>query len=113
MGHRGFEKSNVLRAKGQRLIPGGAHTYAKGDDQFPLEAPAFFVRGEGCRAWDTEGRCFVEYGMGLRSVTLGHGFRPVVDAAATALSVRRRVRRSRTCRWGKGCSRFRKRTGIE
>ena len=33
MAHRGFEKSNALREKGQRLIPGGAHTYAKGDDQ--------------------------------------------------------------------------------
>jgi len=75
-----------LRARAHRLIPGGAHTYAKGDDQYPSTAPAFFVRGEGCRAWDTEGRAYVEYGMGLRSVTLGHGFRPVVDAASAALA---------------------------
>ena len=29
------------------------------------------VRGEGARVWDVDGNEFVEYGMGLRSVTLG------------------------------------------
>jgi glutamate-1-semialdehyde 2,1-aminomutase len=73
MAHAGFEKSNVLRAKGQRLIPGGAHTYAKGDDQYPLLAPGHIVRGKGCRAWDADGNEYIEYGMGNRagrSVTL-------------------------------------------
>ena len=44
-------------------------------------APAFIARGNGCRVWDTDGREFIEYGMGLRAVTLGHAYRPVVDAA--------------------------------
>ena len=39
------------------------------------------VRGKGCHAWDTDGNEFIEYGMGLRSVTLGHAFEPVVQAA--------------------------------
>lgn len=69
-----------------RLIPGGAHTYAKGDDQYPVNAPEALVRGLGCRVWDPSGREFVEYGMGLRSVTLGHAFPPVVEAAARALA---------------------------
>ena len=30
-----FSRSNELRARAHQLIPGGAHTYAKGDDQFP------------------------------------------------------------------------------
>jgi glutamate-1-semialdehyde 2,1-aminomutase len=66
-------------------IPGGAHTYAKGDDQFPEDAPGFIVQGKGCRVWDLDGNEFVEYGMGLRSVTLGHAFTPVVEAATRAL----------------------------
>jgi glutamate-1-semialdehyde 2,1-aminomutase len=70
-----------LRNKSHSLIPGGAHTYAKGDDQFPERAPAFIVRGKGCHVWDLDGNEFIEYGMGLRSVTLGHAFGPVVDAA--------------------------------
>jgi len=36
-----FDASNALRPRLHRLIPGGAHTYAKGDDQYPLNAPAF------------------------------------------------------------------------
>jgi glutamate-1-semialdehyde 2,1-aminomutase len=70
------------RARFHRVIPGGSHTYAKGDDQFPSNAPPFLVRGQGCRVWDRRGREFIEYGMGLRAVTLGHAYEPVVEAAA-------------------------------
>ncbi len=77
--------AETLRRRAHELIPGGAHTYAKGDDQFPEEAPPFIVRGDGCHAWDLDGREFVEYGMGLRAVTLGHAFAPVVEAARREL----------------------------
>jgi glutamate-1-semialdehyde 2,1-aminomutase len=76
-----FSESRRLRATSHALIPGGAHTYAKGDDQFPEEAPGFIARGKGCHVWDVDGNEFIEYGMGLRSVTLGHTFEPVVEAA--------------------------------
>jgi glutamate-1-semialdehyde 2,1-aminomutase len=76
-----FIQSRALQSKSHALIPGGAHTYAKGDDQYPELAPGFIARGEGCHVWDIDGNEFIEYGMGLRSVTLGHGFKPVVDAA--------------------------------
>jgi glutamate-1-semialdehyde 2,1-aminomutase len=76
-----FSESRALQPKAHRLIPGGAHTYAKGDDQFPERAPAFIVRGKGCHVWDVDGNEFIEYGMGSRAVTLGHAFQPVVDAA--------------------------------
>jgi glutamate-1-semialdehyde 2,1-aminomutase len=80
-GGRDFSKSRALQPKAHRLIPGGAHTYAKGDDQFPEQAPAFIARGKGCHVWDLDGNEFIEYGMGLRAVTLGHAFEPVVEAA--------------------------------
>ena len=38
------------------------------------------IRGAGCRVWDLHGDEYVEFGSGLRSVTLGHGFEPVMDA---------------------------------
>ena len=76
-----FENSRRLQETAHRLIPGGCHTYAKGDDQFPAESPGFIVRGKGCQVWDADGNAFIEYGMGLRSVTLGHAFEPVVEAA--------------------------------
>jgi glutamate-1-semialdehyde 2,1-aminomutase len=76
-----FERSQELQQKSHRLIPGGAHTYAKGDDQYPEQAPGFLVRGKGCHVWDVDGNEYIEYGMGLRAVTLGHGYEPVVEAA--------------------------------
>lgn len=76
-----FDCSQKLREKSHRLIPGGAHTYAKGDDQYPEFSPGFIARGEGCHVWDVDGNRFIEYGMGMRSVTLGHAYRPVVEAA--------------------------------
>lgn len=79
-------KGDTIRERAHRLIPGGAHTYAKGDDQFPVQTPGFIVRGKGCHAWDADGNEFIEYGMGLRAVTLGHGFEPVVKAVAAELA---------------------------
>jgi glutamate-1-semialdehyde 2,1-aminomutase len=76
-----FERSKALQQKSHALIPGGAHTYAKGDDQYPEQAPGFIARGEGCHVWDVDGNEFIEYGMGLRAVTLGHAYKPVVEAA--------------------------------
>jgi glutamate-1-semialdehyde 2,1-aminomutase len=76
-----FERSKELQKKSHSLIPGGAHTYAKGDDQYPELAPGFFVKGKGCHVWDVDGNEYVEYGMGLRAVTLGHAYPPVVEAA--------------------------------
>src|SRR4051812_47291578 len=76
-----FDKSLALKRKFHDVIPGGSHTYAKGDDQFPEFMPPCIVRGKGCRVWDVDGNEFIEYGMGLRSVALGHAFEPIVTAA--------------------------------
>jgi glutamate-1-semialdehyde 2,1-aminomutase len=82
-----FDRSNELRPLFHRLIPGGAHTYAKGDDQYPFGMSPYIVRGLGCRVWDVDGNEFIEYGSGLRSVTLGHAFEPVIDAARRQLEL--------------------------
>jgi len=76
-----FSKSMALQRKSHELIPGGCHTYAKGDDQYPELAPGFIVRGDGCHVWDVDGNEYIEYGMGNRTVTLGHAYPAVVEAA--------------------------------
>lgn len=83
-----FQRSQRVEALSRRakeLIPGGCHTYAKGDDQYPEQAPPFIARGSGCHVWDLDGNEYIEYGMGLRAVTLGHAFPPVVEAVRKAL----------------------------
>lgn len=74
-----------LRERAHRLIPGGCHTYSKGDDQFPRNAPPLLVGGKGCRVWDPDGREYLDWGMGLRSVILGHAFEPVLEAVRREL----------------------------
>ena len=50
-----YELSRRFSAEVHDYIPGGAHTYSKGDDQFPLNAPAAIVRGKGAHVWDLDG----------------------------------------------------------
>ena len=71
--------------RAHRVIPGGAHTFSRGDDQFPAEAPAGFVRGKGGRVWDVAGREFVDWGMGINNVLIGHAEDVIDDAAVAAL----------------------------
>ncbi len=80
-----FQRSNELRRKAHDLIPGGCHTYAKGDDQYPEQSPGFIVRGKGCHVWDVDGNEFIEYGQGNRSVSLGHAFPEVIEAVRRQL----------------------------
>jgi len=62
------------------IIPGGAHTYSRGDDQFPSNAPAILSKGEGAYVWSPDGKKYLDYGMGLRSVNIGYGNKEVADA---------------------------------
>ncbi len=78
---RKFHQSLTVQERFHKAIPGGSHTYAKGDDQYPEFYAPYIESGKGCRVWDLDGNEFIEYGMGLRAVNLGHAFEPVIAAA--------------------------------
>ncbi len=80
-----FRNSQLLGSKAHALIPGGCHTYAKGDDQYPVLAPGFIQRGCGSHVFDVDGNEYIEYGMGNRAVGLGHAYPPVLKAVRDAL----------------------------
>jgi glutamate-1-semialdehyde 2,1-aminomutase len=80
-----FAKSDAMRTRAHALIPGGCDSMNKGDDQYPILSPGFIVRGLCCHVWDVDGNRYVEYGMGLRAVTLGHAYLPVIEAAQRQL----------------------------
>ncbi len=65
----------------QRVIPGGAHTYSRGSDQFPENAPQILDRGEGAYVYDDKDNKFLDYGMALRAVNLGYANEAVNKAA--------------------------------
>lgn len=71
----------------KRLIPGGGHTYTKGDDQWPEIAPKCIERGEGCYVWDADGNKFTDWSMGLTSVAFGHAHKEINQAAIEAMSL--------------------------
>lgn len=76
---------DLLRARLHDSIPGGAHTYSRGDDQFPENAPPLLVRGKGAYVWDSSGNRYLDYGMALRAVTLGYADDRVNGAAAVEM----------------------------
>lgn len=62
------------------VIPGGAHTYSRGDDQYPVNAPQILSHGKGAYVFDADGKKFLDYGMGLRSVTVGYNYDEISEA---------------------------------
>lgn len=79
-----YDKSREFSNQIHNLIPGGAHTYSKGDDQFPFNAPAAITHGKGAHVWDLDGNEFIDCSMGLTSVCIGHGYEPVAQAVCEA-----------------------------
>lgn len=83
---RSYARSNEAQGRLHAIVPGGAHTYARGSDQYPEDMAPVIASGQAARVRDLDGNTYVEYGIGLRSVTLGHGYQPVLAAAAEAAS---------------------------
>jgi glutamate-1-semialdehyde 2,1-aminomutase len=65
----------------QRVIPGGAHTYSRGADQHPANAPAILARGAGAYVYDDKDNRYLDYGMALRAVHIGYAEKAIDDAA--------------------------------
>ncbi len=64
-----------------KAIPGGAHTYSRGYDQYPANAPQILKRGKGAYIYDEKENEFLDYGMALRAVNLGYANEQVNQAA--------------------------------
>lgn len=68
------------------VIPGGAHTYSRGDDQYPSNAPQLLVKGKNTSVWDADNNEFLDYGMALRSVTIGYAYDYINQAAFSQIN---------------------------
>lgn len=73
--------NDIYQKKAHKYIPAGAHTYSRADDQYPINAPKVLEKGEGAYVWDVDGNKFLDYGMALRAVTVGYGYKRIADAA--------------------------------
>ena len=64
-----------------KVIPGGAHTYSRGDDQYPSNAPQILSYAKDAFVWDPDGNRYLDYGMALRAITVGYNYEPISEAA--------------------------------
>ena len=64
-----------------KSIPGGAHTYSRGYDQFPQNAPEILSHGKGAYVFDDNGNRYLDYGMALRAVNIGYAEDSIDQAA--------------------------------
>jgi glutamate-1-semialdehyde 2,1-aminomutase len=78
-------QSAALNERLHAAVPGGAHTYAKGEDQYPAGLAPIISHGRGGHVWDVDGNEYIEYGSGLRAVGLGHAHQRVVAAVRREL----------------------------
>ena len=67
-------------------IPGGAHTYSRGYNQYSENAPHILSHGKDSYVWDGENRKYLDYGMGLRAVTVGYAYDSIAKAACDEIS---------------------------
>ena len=70
-----------LQARLLRAIPGGAHTYSRGFDQYPDNAPAIMESGHGGYSYGSDGKHYLDFVMGLRSVNIGYAEPSICEAA--------------------------------
>jgi glutamate-1-semialdehyde aminotransferase len=81
-----FARSMSWLHRARQVVPGAAQTLSKGPSMFVEGAyPAFLERGRGCRVWDVDGHEYIDYILGLASITLGYAYPPVVEAVARQL----------------------------
>lgn len=81
-----YAKSEWMVEKFHQIVPGGSHTYSKGDDQFPTVSPKFIERAKGAYCWDVDGNQFLDWAMGNRVMILGHADSVVNQAVFDAIN---------------------------
>jgi Glutamate-1-semialdehyde aminotransferase len=75
-----------LRRRAARVVPGGMYGHLNAAI-FTPEYPQFFVRGEGCRQWDADGREYIDLMCSWGPIVLGHRHPRVEEAAARQLAL--------------------------
>ncbi len=80
-----MDRNEDISRRLNAVIPGGAHTYSRGNDQFPTNAPAAIVSGIGAYVKCLNDKSFLDYGMALRSVSIGYSDKAVNSAVISAI----------------------------
>src|SRR5579859_1549070 len=71
--------SAQLRARAEKLLPGGVNSPVRAFRAVGGEAP-MIVRASGCRLWDADGNEYIDYVGSWGPMILGHAAPAVVEA---------------------------------
>ena len=74
-----FKKQKITKEL-LSLIPGGSHTYSRGYDQIPSNAPQILSKGKGAYVYDNKNKKYLDYLMSF-SVNLGYNEKNISKAA--------------------------------
>jgi glutamate-1-semialdehyde 2,1-aminomutase len=80
---RRMEKSAALRARAERLFPGGVNSPVRAFGAVGGEPP-FVERAKGAYLWDADGNRYIDWFGSWGPMILGHAFPPVVEAIREA-----------------------------
>jgi glutamate-1-semialdehyde 2,1-aminomutase len=78
-----MEKSAALRARAERLFPGGVNSPVRAFGAVGGEPP-FVERAKGAYLWDADGNRYIDWFGSWGPMILGHAFPPVVEAIREA-----------------------------
>jgi glutamate-1-semialdehyde 2,1-aminomutase len=76
---------SALPRRLRELVPGGCHTYSKGHDRLPANAP-LVIGGHGGQLLGADGRLYVDWAMGINNVLIGHAESSIDGAAWAAMA---------------------------
>jgi glutamate-1-semialdehyde 2,1-aminomutase len=76
--------SNLLYERAKKLIPGGVNSPVRACQSVGAN-PLFIDRAKGCRVYDADGNCFIDYVGSWGPMILGHAHPVVLEAVAKAL----------------------------
>lgn len=76
------EKDQNLRKRARKVLPGGMYGHLS-VGRLPEQYPQFYARVQGARAWDVDGREFVDMMCSFGPMILGYHHEKVEQAAAT------------------------------
>ncbi len=74
-------KSRELFEKAKKHIPGGSAYSIRYFEPYPF----YVSRAEGSRIWDVDGNEYIDFWMVHFAAVLGHGYKPVIEAAREQL----------------------------
>ena len=78
--YKRYRKSFEVQKKLHNLVPGGSHTYSKGEDLHPHLSPKIMSHAKGALSWDVDGNEYIDWMMGNRTFILGHAYAKVDES---------------------------------